>query len=142
MFRLSGELPSRKDVLMKKLILTMAAALVMSLGLVSATPAPSRADSGCVTLREARDTLKYDPQGRSGIHRGFGTRGVKVREWSTRKAQFRTYRPCVGENSGYTYVDVVYVRKNGRWQTIYWAWALRRGEGDNRVRSGRWSSHS
>lgn len=127
---------------MKNLILILIAALVVSLGLVSATPAPSQAESGCVTLREARDTMKYRPQGKSSVHRGLGTSGVKVREWSTRKAVWRSYRPCVGENSGEVFVDVIFVRKNGRWRTLYWVYTLRRGEGDNRVRSDRWADHA
>lgn len=105
------------------------AALVAGLLTFAPTPSADAVPGGCVTLREARNTLTNGHQSRASITRGFGSRGERID--GHRTAMWVSYLPCVAPNRGH--MDVVYMKRGGRWVTLYWAYYLRRGEGLNRV---------
>jgi hypothetical protein len=117
------------------------AAVVAAGPLVAAGPATTaEAGGGCVTVREARDTLANTRQSRPYIERGFGDTG-----WTEDRignALWRSYQPCEYPGRNDTFVNVIYGKNAaGVWKSIYWHWALYYPSG-MRTATGEWNGMS
>ena len=99
-------------------------AVVMAAGVLAVPTANAHsaavAARGCVTYREASRTLESNHQSIVEIQRGFGTKGVVADRVG--KTMWRAYRPC--RRPRQTFVDVVYVKRAGKWTSIYWVYSL------------------